>query len=75
MTAWKTEREAIINILEKYGGQVFATVLDSYDYERALNKVNFFFKLKYHVRLFLVLLIFIKKKKDYGYLDPILEIL
>jgi len=39
MTAWKTEREAILNMIEKFGGGVFATVMDSYDYARALDKV------------------------------------
>ncbi len=39
MTAWKTEREAILNMIDKFGGGVFATVMDSYDYARALDKV------------------------------------
>lgn len=39
MTSWKTEREAILNMIEKFGDGVYATVMDSYDYDRALNKV------------------------------------
>lgn len=39
MTAWRSEREAILNMIDKFGGGVFATVMDSYDYERALDIV------------------------------------
>eukprot|EP01116_Phalansterium_solitarium_P000234 TRINITY_DN10136_c0_g1_i1.p1 TRINITY_DN10136_c0_g1~~TRINITY_DN10136_c0_g1_i1.p1 ORF type:complete len:514 (-),score=192.35 TRINITY_DN10136_c0_g1_i1:227-1768(-) len=39
MTAWRTEREAIVNMLDKFGGGVFATVMDSYDYKNALDNV------------------------------------
>eukprot|EP01114_Cavostelium_apophysatum_P007401 TRINITY_DN1949_c0_g1_i3.p1 TRINITY_DN1949_c0_g1~~TRINITY_DN1949_c0_g1_i3.p1 ORF type:complete len:532 (-),score=140.66 TRINITY_DN1949_c0_g1_i3:48-1580(-) len=39
MTSWKTEREAISNMIKHFGSGPFSTVLDSYDYERALNKV------------------------------------
>jgi nicotinic acid phosphoribosyltransferase len=39
MTSWKTEREAILNMIRKFGGGVYATVMDSYDYDRALYKV------------------------------------
>jgi len=39
MTSWKTEREAILNTIEHFGDGVYATVLDSYDYQRALNKI------------------------------------
>jgi len=39
MTAWRTEKEAILNVIQKYGGGVFATVMDSYDYQRALDVV------------------------------------
>jgi len=39
MTSWKTEREAILNMIDLFGSGVFATVMDSYDYERALFKV------------------------------------
>lgn len=39
MTSWPTEREAILNMIEKYGGGVFSCVMDSYDYERALFEV------------------------------------
>lgn len=40
MTAWHTEREALKKMIEQYGTGVFATVMDSYDYSRALNKVS-----------------------------------
>lgn len=41
MTAWETERAAVLNMIEKFGGenQVFSVVMDSYDYENALNNV------------------------------------
>lgn len=39
MTSWKTEREAILNMIDKFGSGLFATVMDSYDYDNALNKV------------------------------------
>jgi nicotinamide phosphoribosyltransferase len=39
MTSWRTEREAILNMIDKYGSGVFATVLDSYDYKNALDNV------------------------------------
>jgi len=39
MTAWPTERQALHRMLEKFGSGSFATVLDSYDYDRALTKV------------------------------------
>jgi len=39
MTAWKTEREAILHMIDKYGSGIFATVMDSYDYARALYKI------------------------------------
>jgi nicotinamide phosphoribosyltransferase len=39
MTAWPTERAAIANMIAQFGGGVFATVMDSYDYERALREV------------------------------------
>lgn len=35
MTSWPSEREAICNMIVKFGGGVFATVMDSYDYEKA----------------------------------------
>src|SRR5690242_1168669 len=40
MTSWKTERDAILNMIEKFGNGVYATVMDSYDYDRALEKVE-----------------------------------
>lgn len=41
MTSWRTEREAIQNMIHEFGGEnkVFAVVMDSYDYSNALNKV------------------------------------
>lgn len=32
MTAWATEKEAIDNMLEHFGGGLFSVVMDSYDY-------------------------------------------
>lgn len=39
MTAWPTERAAIENMIEHFGGGVFAVVMDSYDYAKALAEV------------------------------------
>jgi nicotinamide phosphoribosyltransferase len=39
MTAWPTEREAILNMIDHFGSGIFATVMDSYDYQRALDEV------------------------------------
>ena len=39
MTAWPSEREAMLNLIEKYGTGVFACVMDSYDYMKALNEL------------------------------------
>jgi len=39
MTSWRTEKEAILNTIEHFGTGIYATVMDSYDYERALFKV------------------------------------
>mmetsp|Transcript_21467 Transcript_21467/g.53939 ORF Transcript_21467/g.53939 Transcript_21467/m.53939 type:complete len:556 (+) Transcript_21467:40-1707(+) len=39
MTAWETEEEAIKNEIDHFGGGVFACVMDSYDYDNALNEV------------------------------------
>jgi len=39
MTSWPTERDAILNMIDKFGSGVFATVMDSYDYQRCLDKV------------------------------------
>ncbi|CAG8570959.1 6145_t:CDS:10 [Paraglomus occultum] len=39
MTAHKTERAAIMQMIEKFGSGVFACVMDSYDYANALEKV------------------------------------
>lgn len=32
MTAWASEREAIENMIQHYGGGLFSVVMDSYDY-------------------------------------------
>jgi len=39
MTSWKTEKEAILNTIDVFGSGLFATVMDSYDYDRALNVI------------------------------------
>ena len=39
MTAWPTEQDAIRNMIHHFGGGIFATVMDSYDYQRALDSV------------------------------------
>jgi len=41
MTSWPNERQAIDNMVKKFGGEgsVFAIVMDSYDYDNALTKV------------------------------------
>jgi len=39
MTAWPTEREAIENMIQKFGTGLFATVMDSYNYQKALDTV------------------------------------
>eukprot|EP01127_Copromyxa_protea_P005759 TRINITY_DN1561_c0_g1_i1.p1 TRINITY_DN1561_c0_g1~~TRINITY_DN1561_c0_g1_i1.p1 ORF type:complete len:484 (+),score=117.60 TRINITY_DN1561_c0_g1_i1:146-1597(+) len=41
MTAWPTEADAIRHMINKYGGDggVFGTVMDSYDYTYALDKI------------------------------------
>lgn len=39
MTAWETEEEAIKNEIEHFGGGPFSCVMDSYDYDNALNVV------------------------------------
>ncbi len=39
MTAWDTEEEAILNGIEHFGAGLFACVMDSYDYDKALNEV------------------------------------
>jgi nicotinic acid phosphoribosyltransferase len=39
MTAWDTEEEAILNEIEHFGAGVYACVMDSYDYDKALSDV------------------------------------
>lgn len=39
MTSWPSEREALSNMIARFGDGVFATVMDSYDYHRALTEV------------------------------------
>ncbi|DBA94683.1 TPA: hypothetical protein ACH3X1_002245 [Trebouxia sp. C0004] len=36
MTAWRTEREALENMIDQFGTGIFACVMDSYDYVEAL---------------------------------------
>ena len=39
MTAWRTERDAILNMIANFGAGTYACVMDSYDYTAALEKV------------------------------------
>lgn len=39
MTAWPNEKDAILNMIHHYGTSTFACVMDSYDYQGALDKV------------------------------------
>ena len=39
MTAWPTERQAMLNMVHKFGEGLFAIVMDSYDYVAALSHV------------------------------------
>lgn len=39
MTSWPSERQAISNMISQFGSGIFATVMDSYDYQRALDEV------------------------------------
>lgn len=39
MTAWPTERSAILNMINRFGDGLFAVVMDSYDYTAALSAV------------------------------------
>ena len=39
MTAWPTEKDAVDNMIRTFGGGLFATVMDSYDYQNALDTV------------------------------------
>lgn len=39
MTSWPSEREAILNMIDKFGDGPFACVMDSYDYKKALDEV------------------------------------
>jgi nicotinamide phosphoribosyltransferase len=39
MTAWPNEEDAINNEIEHFGDGLFAAVMDSYDYDNALNEV------------------------------------
>jgi nicotinamide phosphoribosyltransferase len=39
MTSWPNEREALINLLNKFGDGVCACVMDSYDYIHALDEI------------------------------------
>ncbi|KAG1671877.1 hypothetical protein FOA52_003444 [Chlamydomonas sp. UWO 241] len=39
MTAWRTETEAIENMIDKFGSGIFSIVMDSYDYAKALSEV------------------------------------
>jgi nicotinic acid phosphoribosyltransferase len=39
MTGHRTEKEAMVRLLEMYGSKICACVMDSYDYMNALEKV------------------------------------
>lgn len=39
MTAWPTEKDALTHTIQNFGHGIFATVMDSYDYHNALNKI------------------------------------
>jgi nicotinic acid phosphoribosyltransferase len=39
MTAWRTEEEAIRNMIDKFGTGIYSIVMDSYDYTNALKKI------------------------------------
>lgn len=39
MTAWSSERQAIENMINQFGGGLFSIVMDSYDYSAALSEV------------------------------------
>jgi nicotinamide phosphoribosyltransferase len=39
MTAWPSERDAVLNMISHFGSGIFASVMDSFDYQRALNIV------------------------------------
>ena len=39
MMSWQTEKEAIENMIDIYGEGIFACVMDSYDYAKALGEV------------------------------------
>jgi nicotinamide phosphoribosyltransferase len=39
MTAWPSEQDAILNMISHFGSGIFASVMDSYDYQRALDTV------------------------------------
>lgn len=39
MTAWDTEEEAMLNEIEHFGSNLYACVMDSYDYDNALDVV------------------------------------
>lgn len=40
MTAWRTEREALENMIEQFGTGIFACVMDSYDYVEVSNSLS-----------------------------------
>ena len=39
MTSWASERDAVANMVAKYGSGIFACVMDSYDYAAALSEL------------------------------------
>ncbi|CAB5192614.1 unnamed protein product [Rhizophagus irregularis] len=39
MTAYKSEREAMLQVINQYGSGAYSCVMDSYDYSNALNKI------------------------------------
>eukprot|EP00894_Picocystis_sp_ML_P000703 jgi/Pico_ML_1/51220/g2293.t1 len=39
MTAWDTEKQALETMIEHYGDGIYACVMDSYDYVRAIEEI------------------------------------
>jgi nicotinic acid phosphoribosyltransferase len=39
MSSWSSEKEAILNMIEKFGDGVYACVMDNYDYVNAMENL------------------------------------
>lgn len=57
MTAWRTEREAMENMIEHFGSGILACVMDSYDYVQVSRSqlAVLLLQCATHLTLFLVL--------------------